>query len=93
MREVKLQLFLIDALKVMFDVVGEEYTLDYVRQEGWFRNKSWTTAAQENYRRWFEGELKKRFKMRKKHAENEASWFLFNYGWVVEDTNAQKTSV
>jgi len=85
MRDVKLQEFILEALKAMFLVVGAEYTSDCVQQEGWFRNYSWTQEAQDNFRKWMEGELKNRFRMTKRSAENEASWFLFDYGWVVED--------
>lgn len=46
----------------------------------WFEYYTWTDVEQEEFRLWFIGECRKRFRMTKSLAEAEAGWFLLGYG-------------
>ena len=49
----------------------------------WFEYYTWTKDEQEEFRVWFVGECRKRFRMTKKVAESEADWFLLGHGLRV----------
>lgn len=74
-----------EILPEMFRRVGQEFTKDFCRREDWFLEHTWTTAEQEEFRKWLVKLLVKKGKMSPYGAQHEASWFLLAHGWKTQD--------
>lgn len=51
----------------------------------WFEFYTWTQQEQDEFKQWFVDECRKRFRMTKKHSEQEASMWLLGYGLRTVD--------
>lgn len=47
----------------------------------WFALRYWTYEKQCEFETWLIDHLRKNFRMNKKLAKKESSWFIFQYGW------------
>jgi hypothetical protein len=76
--------FLKNALEEMFIRVGSKYDEEFVKQDGWYSQKTWTKTQREDFKNWFVTETKKQLKFNKKMAEKEFAWFDLQWGWKEE---------
>lgn len=51
----------------------------------WYEYYTWTTEEELEFKKWFVDECRSRFRMTKKHSEQEASWWLLGYGLRTVD--------
>lgn len=65
----------------MFDMVGVKYDPEFINQPFWYTKYKWSQEAEREFKVWFIQEYRQQFKRKKVYAEDEARWFLFNYGW------------
>ena len=77
-------------LEKMFSYVGEKYTPEYVKQDEWFLNHSWTEEKQDEFISWLIDYLKNpearkevmRFPTKdRKSLEMFSQHFVLNFGW------------
>lgn len=72
------------ALRRMFRAVGLTYTPELTKSDQWYLQRTWTSRDEDKFRVWLEAEFRKAG-MRRLQAHKEAAWFLFDFGWEVED--------
>lgn len=80
--------YLIDRIySEMFDRVGLKFpNKKLTSKKDWFLRHTWTSKEQNDFRDWVAKRVKKSFPyLSSKHARQEADWFIFNYGWKVDD--------
>lgn len=51
----------------------------------WFIQHSWTTAQQDEFHEWLTKYLMRKRGWSRMLAEKEATWFVFDFGWRVDD--------
>ena len=74
-----------DCLKEMFKRVGEEFpNKELTDKQNWYTLRTWTEEEENNFRKWMEGHLKKRYSMTQKKRDSEIGMFLLNWGWKTE---------
>ena len=74
-----------DCLKEMFKRVGEEFpNKELTDKQNWYTLRTWTEEEENNFRKWMEGLLKKRYSMTQKKRDSEIGMFLLNWGWKTE---------
>ena len=82
-------------LSKMFEVVGETYTPDKVKNPNWFLAHTWTALNQKLFKEWLSKHIREsasarnaltvlRVKPTKTLADKFADEFVFNYGWKLE---------
>lgn len=85
-----------EILEKMFSYVGEKYTPEYVKQDEWFLNHSWTKEQQDEFIVWLvdylkNSEARKELMMfpikDRKNLVMFSQHFVFNYGWKTIDMN------
>jgi hypothetical protein len=81
----KIERFVTKALRFMFDLVGEEYSVNYCMQDGWQRKHTVDIAREQAFYDWLVVEIKKEFKWSQKKTYAEAEAFILNYGWMREE--------
>jgi len=84
-------------LKEMCNRVNANYNNINFTEENWFLKHTWTSKEQDDFINWLtqqiisNKEVRKLFNLpshpRKKIAEAAAKWFVFQYGWKVNDNN------
>lgn len=70
----------------MFNIVGENFSIDYCKQPDWYLKHSWTEEQQDKFKEWLVKYLYKNANKldlikNKEACRREASWFLLDYGW------------
>lgn len=73
--------FVQKAFDKMFDVIGMKFDEEFVRQEDWYQQKTWTSEQEQDFKKWFIQEAKKDLKFNKTMAEREHAWFNLKWGW------------
>ena len=66
----------------MFHRVGLRYTDKFVKQDGWYRKRSWSESEESEFREWMVELLRKKCRWSRKMSEKEVSMFLLSYSWV-----------
>lgn len=74
-----------EILTEMFRVVGGEYSEEVVKEEEWYLKYKWTHDQQNEFEKWLINYIKKTCKVSKKLATKEAGWFIFNFGWGLDN--------
>lgn len=72
-----------DLLNKMFEMVGETYTPEYVKEEGWFLKHTWTQEQESEFINW----AAKYFRAKKTNIQSIPKFinhFVFNYGWKYD---------
>lgn len=81
----KLDHFFNHAFSKMFEMVGIKYDKSFINQPFWYTKHEWTREVETSFKEWFISEYRQQFKKKKIYAEDEARWFLFNYGWKSKE--------
>lgn len=80
----KVTVFLDKAFDKMTTMVGAPK--DIVNSsETWFREYTWTTKQQQEFKKWFIKEFRKTFPRQKEFAEREFKGFDFMWGWKIKE--------
>lgn len=82
----KIDKFFAEVSDSLFQAVGfNKFDENFVKQDGWYTKRTWTSDQQDNFKRCFIAKAKKDLKLNRKRAELEYQWFNLNYGWRVKD--------
>ncbi len=81
--------FLRKGLTKLFKAVGRRFTLEDVGEPDWFYQSSWTSAQEQRYREWFKKQAMRDLGWSARTAGKEAAWFVFFYGWKIQDTGVR----
>jgi len=81
----KINIFLTKALTKMFELIGEVYSDDRVKEERWFSKKEWSIEKRNEFKVWFYEQAKKDLKWNKNTIEKEYCWFNLMWGWKVKE--------
>lgn len=81
----KIDIFLTKALTKMFELIGEVYSDDRVKEERWFSKKEWSIEKRNEFKVWFYEQAKKDLKWNKNTIEKEYCWFNLMWGWKVKE--------
>ena len=68
----------------MFKIIGQEYSEDKCKEEGWFTKHTWTAEQEQKFAEWGKKFLKKHMKLNDKCCKKEMSYFILNYGWKTK---------
>lgn len=80
----KFDKFVAKALDKMFQYVGfEKLDEEFVKQQDWYQQKTWTRDQSDDFKQWFIQECKKDLKFNKTMAEKEHAWFDLKWGWKL----------
>jgi hypothetical protein len=82
--------FLIKALKQMFKIVNEKYSVEFTKQNNWYTLCTWTVKQEKVYKVWFIKHIMKDLVLSKKRAEEYYSYFSLMWGWPVSNDVLQK---
>jgi hypothetical protein len=74
-----------DCMKEMFKRVGLKFSVEFCQGKDWYMSKSWTTAQQNEFRKWMEKLLKKRHGWGAHQLNKEVGMFILCYGWKQSD--------
>ena len=78
-------------LKEMFLIVGETYpNKDLTSDHRWYMLRSWTVEQENNFRDWMISFLRKSWRISKRQAIIETSYFLLMYGWTTKPKTMTK---
>jgi hypothetical protein len=80
----KTDVFLVKALTKMFEMVGERYSPEFTKKQGWYVSRSWNQAQEDEFTKWLCEEIKVNLKVTDIAAQKEACFFVSNYGWKLE---------
>jgi DNA segregation ATPase FtsK/SpoIIIE-like protein len=82
-------------LEKMFAMVGEKYTLEFVKQPEWFCLQEWGKETEDKFAEWLFGYLKRNKEARKELMARPTSdrvrikqvvmEFIFQYGWKTKE--------
>lgn len=81
----KIDQFFNAAFTKMFDMVGLTYDTVFTNQPFWYTKHKWSREDDQAFTEWFVTEYRQQFKKKKAYALDEARWFLFNYGWSIDN--------
>jgi len=81
----KIERFLKKALNKMFQMVGEKFTPEFVKQEAWYSKREWSRSQEQKFRRWFHDAARKDLKWSNALIQKEYSWFNLMWGWKRND--------
>ena len=72
----------------MYRFVGKDFNREDVEQDPeWFLKTTWTQQQQSSFQSWIENLLRTKYRQPKGVAQKCAAWFIFNYGFKVEETD------
>ena len=72
----------------MYRFVGKNFNREDVEHDPeWFLKTTWTQQQQSSFQSWIEKLLCTKYKQSAVVAAKGAAWFIFNYGFKVEETN------
>jgi hypothetical protein len=80
----KIPKWMIVILQEMFDRVGELFTEDYVKEEGWWLKHEWTKAQEQSFQDWLYRHLRRHKpwkSMSQYKMKGEIGYFMLSYGW------------
>lgn len=77
----KESLFIMDALKKQFSIIGLKYSPETVKKDGWYSKHTWTPKQRDAFRDWFFSEAQKRLRWRRKVCLKEWEHWNLMYGW------------
>ena len=80
----KVDIFLTKALTKMFELIGEVYSDDRVKEERWFSKKEWSEEKSNEFKVWFCEQAKKDLRWDKNTIEKEYGWFNLMWGWKIK---------
>lgn len=68
---------------MMFKCVGAKYTKKFIdSDENWYLSRSWSFREELRFKLWLVEQIRKEFRVNKRTAQDDADFFLLNYGWV-----------
>ena len=81
--------FTTTALKEMFKRVGQEYSLDFCEDDGWYQAYTWTECQEKAFRRYLARQFRREMpylkmykpEYRRRKLYYNVGMFLLNYGW------------
>lgn len=79
-------------LTEMFNRVGKEYTEEATQDREWFLQTTWTKEEQTEFTYWLRDFLRSKYHITKNKANNEAAWFVLNYGWRTDIDRKETTT-
>ena len=88
MKKNKKERFLEKAKDKLFRAVGfDGFSQSFVDAYpyNWYHQREWNVEQEAEFKKWFTDECTKVFNHSKRHAQSEASWFVFSYGWKVKE--------
>ena len=76
----------------MFNRVGITYSLEAIMEHQYYLKHEWTQDEEDDYKNWLTNELytntalRNAFRLSKNKTtiNNEAYWFVWNYGWKTK---------
>jgi hypothetical protein len=85
MRKKEMRDALIEYIAEMHKFINVPYDEDACKKEDWFMRHTWTSEEEDKFKEWLITEIRKDFEFSKKISENEANFFLLNYGWKTNN--------
>ena len=86
MKSKKIDNFINQSLIKMFQMVGfDSFDKTFVKQKDWYSLKTWTEAEEEEFKKYFVSEAKKKLGWSKSTAEKEYAYFNLMWGWKVSE--------
>jgi len=65
----------------MFQMVGfEKFDPQFVKQDEWYKKKTWTSAQEAEFKKFFIKTVKKYLAATESSAESEWAWFNLDFG-------------
>jgi len=77
--------FIDAALAEMFRLVDRKYSPKATSSPEWYYESTWTSQQQEQFREWLTKLIRRDLRHPAYKADRAADWFVFNYGWRVEE--------
>ena len=76
-----------DCLREMFKRVGMKYPdLEFTKNDGWYKQKSWTVKDRSDFESWMRKLYKGRYRgIGKRELDNTVAMFLLMWGWAEVD--------
>jgi len=74
-----------EILTKQFEMVGQTYHPDIVKEEKWYLRHYWTKKQEDEFRKWLTNYLLSSKLTTKRMVEKEVDYFLLYCGWPLEE--------
>jgi hypothetical protein len=74
-----------EILTKQFQMVGQTYSPEVVKENGWYLKYYWTKETENEFKKWLTFYLINGKLVSKKQAEKEVDYFLFYCGFPLEE--------
>jgi hypothetical protein len=78
-----------EILTKQFEMVGQTYSPEKVKDERWYLQYYWTKEQETRFRKWLIDYITRERLAGIKRAEKEADYFLFYCGWPLKEFMGQ----